>query len=90
MISGDILRKLRSLMRDPGVTCVGSGLDAYIVPSRDAHNSEYLADTDTRRAFVSGFDGSAGTAIITLDKARMWTDGRYYLQVGITYSSKQK
>ena len=69
-------------MRDPRVTCVGTGLDAYIVPSCDAHNSEYLADTDMRRAFVSGFDGSAGTAIITLEgKARMWTDGRYYLQV---------
>jgi len=79
--TGEILRKLRSLMRDPRVTCVGTGLDAYIVPSCDAHNSEYLADTDMRRAFVSGFDGSAGTAIITLEgKARMWTDGRYYLQ----------
>ena len=75
-------------MRDPRVTCIGTGLDAYIVPSRDAHNSEYLADTDMRRAFVSGFDGSAGTAIITLEgKARMWTDGRYYLQVGYLYLS---
>ena len=76
-ISGEILRKLRTLMRDPRVTRVGTGLDAYIVPSGDAHHSEYLADTDKRRAFVCGFDGSAGTAVVTMEgQARMWTDGR--------------
>lgn len=55
-------------------------IQAYIVPSGDAHQSEYIADCDTRRQFISRFSGSAGTAIITLDKAALWTDGRYHLQ----------
>ena len=55
-------------------------LAAYIVPSCDAHNSEYLASCDERRAFISGFDGSAGTAIITSKDALLWTDARYFLQ----------
>jgi len=55
-------------------------LAAYIIPSCDAHNSEYLADCDERRQYVSGFTGSAGTAIVTPKQALMWTDGRYHLQ----------
>lgn len=55
-------------------------LSAYIVPSCDAHNSEYLASCDERRAFITGFNGSAGTAIITAKDACLWTDGRYFLQ----------
>ena len=55
-------------------------LAAYIVPSRDQHNSEYIAARDERRAFVSGFTGSAGVAVVTDDKALMWTDGRYHAQ----------
>ncbi|XP_024526008.1 probable Xaa-Pro aminopeptidase P isoform X2 [Selaginella moellendorffii] len=51
-----------------------------IVPSEDAHQSEFIAECFTRRAYVSGFTGSAGTAVITLEKAALWTDGRYYLQ----------
>lgn len=43
--------------------------------------SEYIANCDKRRAFISGFTGSAGTAVVTLDKAALWTDGRYFLQV---------
>lgn len=55
--------------------------DAFIVPSADAHQSEYIADCDARRAFISGFTGSAGTAVVTLAHgAHLWTDGRYYLQ----------
>ncbi len=69
-------------MRDPAFT--GSEkLSAYIVPSNDAHNSEYLAEHDKRRSFVSGFTGSAGTAIITAKNALLWTDGRYYAQVSL-------
>ncbi|XP_024522673.1 probable Xaa-Pro aminopeptidase P isoform X1 [Selaginella moellendorffii] len=52
----------------------------HIVPSEDAHQSEFIAECFTRRAYVSGFTGSAGTAVITLEKAALWTDGRYYLQ----------
>lgn len=55
-------------------------IHAYIVPSGDAHQSEYIADCDARRQFISKFTGSAGTAVITLDKAALWTDGRYHLQ----------
>ncbi|KAK5116794.1 hypothetical protein LTR62_007468 [Meristemomyces frigidus] len=52
------------------------------VPSEDAHSSEYIAPTDARREFISGFSGSAGTAVITHDKAALATDGRYFNQAG--------
>lgn len=55
-------------------------LDALIVPSEDYHQSEYVSERDQRRAFVSGFTGSAGLALITMNEALMWTDGRYFLQ----------
>jgi Xaa-Pro aminopeptidase len=53
---------------------------AYIVPSSDPHQSEYVAQHYTARTFITGFTGSAGTAIITLDDAILWTDGRYFIQ----------
>lgn len=55
-------------------------IDAFIVPSTDNHQSEYPAPYFARRAFISFFDGSAGTAVITKDSAHLWTDGRYFLQ----------
>eukprot|EP01080_Neovahlkampfia_damariscottae_P004278 gene4278-7614_t len=55
-------------------------IDGYIVPSEDAHQSEYVTKRDQRREFVSNFSGSAGTALITKDEALLWTDGRYFLQ----------
>lgn len=55
-------------------------LSAYLIPSFDAHSSEYIAPCDMRRAFISGFTGSAGLAAVTLKEACLWTDGRYYLQ----------
>ena len=60
---------------------VSTPLDAYIVPTADAHNSEYVADCDKRRQYISGFTGSAGTAVVTASKAALWTDGRYHTQV---------
>ncbi|XP_048135894.1 aminopeptidase P2 isoform X1 [Rhodamnia argentea] len=69
------LRALRELFSKPGI-----GIDAYIVPSQDAHQSEFIAECYTRRAYISGFAGSAGTAVVTKDKAALWTDGRYFLQ----------
>lgn len=54
-------------------------IDAYIFPSTDAHNSEYVADHWKTRQWVSGFDGSAGTAVVTLTSAALWTDSRYFL-----------
>ncbi|XP_012259906.2 xaa-Pro aminopeptidase ApepP [Athalia rosae] len=74
------LSRLRDLMKTVVVGTTGKGVDAYIVGSEDAHQSEYLAEKDQRRAFISGFAGSAGTAIITSDKALLWTDGRYFAQ----------
>ena len=57
-------------------------IDAYVVPTSDPHQSEYLPDYYKTREFISGFAGSAGTAVITLDKAGLWTDGRYFTQAG--------
>lgn len=76
--AGSLLKQLRLLMHD--VQYVQEPISAYIVPSCDAHNNEYLALSDRRRAFITGFTGTAGTAIITLEHACLWTDGRYYLQ----------
>ncbi|KAL7415087.1 Creatinase/aminopeptidase [Mrakia frigida] len=67
------LVSLRRLMQDRGLT-------AYIVPSEDEHSSEYLSPYDELRPYISGFTGSAGTAVVELDKAHLFTDGRYYLQ----------
>ncbi|TFK22171.1 putative Xaa-Pro aminopeptidase P [Coprinopsis marcescibilis] len=69
------LADLRELMKKDGV-------QVFVVPSEDQHYSEYPAHCDKRRAFISGFTGSAGCAIITLDKAYLFTDGRYFLQAG--------
>lgn len=55
-------------------------IDAFIIPSTDNHHSEYPAPCFARRSFISLFDGSAGTAVVTADDARLWTDGRYFLQ----------
>ncbi|KAF8388025.1 hypothetical protein HHK36_026691 [Tetracentron sinense] len=69
------LRALRELFSRPGI-----GIDAYIIPSQDAHQSEFIAECFMRRSYISGFTGSAGTAVVTKDKAALWTDGRYFLQ----------
>ncbi|XP_067616243.1 xaa-Pro aminopeptidase ApepP isoform X2 [Eurosta solidaginis] len=74
--SAEVLEKLRDLMRG----FKPQSLFAYIIPTEDAHQNEYICKHDARRAFISGFNGSAGTAVVTYDKAIMWTDGRYYQQ----------
>uniref|UniRef100_A0AAQ5XA68 X-prolyl aminopeptidase (aminopeptidase P) 2, membrane-bound n=1 Tax=Amphiprion ocellaris TaxID=80972 RepID=A0AAQ5XA68_AMPOC len=55
-------------------------ISAYIIPGTDAHLSEYLAPRDARVAFMTGFTGSAGTAVVTQSKAALWTDSRYWVQ----------
>ncbi len=55
-------------------------IDAYIVPTSDDHNSEYISDYYKTRAFLTGFTGSAGTLLITPKKAYLWVDGRYHIQ----------
>ncbi|RHZ74248.1 hypothetical protein CDV55_108106 [Aspergillus turcosus] len=67
------LARLRQLMQEHKV-------DVYIVPSEDSHQSEYIAPCDGRREFISGFSGSAGTAIVSMTKAALSTDGRYFNQ----------
>lgn len=67
------ISRLQQLMKEKGLT-------AYIVYSQDAHQSEYVADYFRARAFMSGFTGSAGTLVVTLEEAALWVDGRYFLQ----------
>lgn len=64
---------LRSLMNEKQI-------DAYIVPSADNHQSEYVGEHFKARAFITGFTGSAGDAVITKDAAYLWTDARYFIQ----------
>lgn len=58
------------------------GISAYIIPSSDAHLSEYTPLRWTGRSWISGFSGSAGTMLVTLEGAYLWTDSRYFLQAG--------
>ena len=67
------LSRLRQLMAKHGI-------DFYFAPSKDAHNNEYVPNCWQRRAWISGFNGSAGDALIGLDSAYLWTDSRYFLQ----------
>ena len=55
-------------------------IDIYIVPTADFHESEYVGEHFKARKFITGFTGSAGTAVITLTEAGLWTDGRYFVQ----------
>ncbi|XP_026456149.1 aminopeptidase P1-like [Papaver somniferum] len=82
---GDPLDGLRSLMASHNPP-----LHAMIVPSEDYHQSEYVSARDKRREFVSGFSGSAGLALVTKDDARLWTDGRYFLQATQQLSDRWK
>ncbi|XP_075217070.1 xaa-Pro aminopeptidase 1-like isoform X2 [Lycorma delicatula] len=75
----DRLTMLRNEMRKQNVLQAPI-IDAYLIPSEDEHQSEYVAERDMRLKFISGFTGSAGTAIVTATKAALWTDGRYHAQ----------
>ena len=67
------IEKLRKIMKRENI-------DYYIVPSADFHQSEYVSECFKSRAYITGFTGSAGTALIGMDKAILWTDGRYFIQ----------
>ncbi len=67
------IEKLRELMKE-------NNIDLYVVPTSDFHQTEYVGEHFKARKFITGFTGSAGTAIITLEEARLWTDGRYFTQ----------
>ena len=70
------LAALRAEMRE-------QGLAAYVVPGNDPHASEYMASHWCEMQWLSGFNGESGTVVVTLDRALLWTDSRYYLQAGI-------
>jgi len=70
------LAALRQEMRE-------AGLAAYVVPGNDPHASEYMASHWFEMQWISGFNGESGTMVITLDRALLWTDSRYYLQAGL-------
>ena len=56
------------------------GIDVYVIPSSDYHQSEYVGEYFKTREFISGFTGSAGTVVVTENEAGLWTDGRYFIQ----------
>lgn len=66
------VERLRSWMKE-------NGISAFVFPSSDPHNSEYVADHWKSREWISGFSGSAGTAVVTLEHAALWTDSRYFI-----------
>ncbi|MEG0177265.1 aminopeptidase P family protein [Anaerorhabdus sp.] len=67
------LMKLRDLMKQEGI-------DIFYIPTADYHQSEYLSEYFKTRKFMSGFTGSAGTLVVTMKEAGLWTDGRYFVQ----------
>ena len=67
------IEKLRDLMKEKNIY-------AYIIPSSDYHQSEYVGEYFKSRQYMSGFTGSAGTLIVTMDEVGLWTDGRYFIQ----------
>jgi len=69
----DKLDRLRAQLRN-------NNLFAYVIFSEDEHQSEYVQLYDERRAWITGFLGSAGTAVVTLNNSALWTDGRYWTQ----------
>jgi len=73
MTSRERVAALREWMKKHGLT-------AYLVPSADPHLSEYTPDCWKRRQWLTGFTGSAGTAVVTTKEAGLWVDSRYYLQ----------
>ncbi len=69
----NIIESIQSKLKEENIS-------AYVVLTSDYHQSEYISDYFKIRAYISGFTGSAGDLVITADDARLWTDGRYYLQ----------
>lgn len=74
--AGVIPERLQALRREMDKR----GIDVYLVPTADFHESEYVGEHFKERAFITGFTGSAGTAVITGTEAGLWTDGRYFVQ----------
>ena len=75
-MSKSTLPRLKALRDEMGK----AGITAFIIPGTDPHQSEYYASHWAARTWISGFDGSAGTAVVTTNQAGLWTDSRYFLQ----------
>ena len=73
MITLTLINKFQELLKDKNI-------DAFIIPTNDFHLSEYVSDYFKARAYLTGFTGSAGTLVVTKEKALLWTDGRYFIQ----------
>ncbi|WP_069678454.1 aminopeptidase P family protein [Clostridium taeniosporum] len=73
MRTSEKLEKLREIMKKENI-------DYYVIPSSDFHQSEYVSEHFKSRAYITGFTGSAGTALIGKEKGILWTDGRYFIQ----------
>ncbi len=73
MTTNEKIAALRDLMKERGI-------DMYLIPTDDFHSSEYVGEHFKARSFMTGFTGSAGTAVITLKEAHLWADGRYFVQ----------
>ena len=73
MTVSERIASLRALMAEKSIS-------AYVVPTADFHQSEYVGEHFKCREYMTGFTGSAGTALITMDEACLWVDGRYYVQ----------
>ena len=69
----DRIERLRQKMEEHHIS-------VYMIPTADYHQSEYVGEHFKSRAFITGFTGSAGTAVITKEESCLWTDGRYFLQ----------
>ncbi len=73
MTTNEKIAALRNLMKERGI-------DMYLIPTDDFHSSEYVGEHFKARSFITGFTGSAGTAVITMEEAHLWADGRYFVQ----------
>ena len=75
-MSKSTLPRLNALREEMGK----AGITAFIIPGTDPHQSEYYATHWAARTWITGFNGSAGTAVVTTNQAGLWTDSRYFLQ----------
>ena len=73
MTTNEKIAALRNLMKEREI-------DMYLIPTDDFHSSEYVGEHFKARSFITGFTGSAGTAVITMEEAHLWADGRYFVQ----------
>ena len=70
---------IRQRVKDLRALMAREGLDAFVFPSTDPHNGEYIPEHWEGRKWISGFNGSAGIAVVTMNEAALWTDSRYFI-----------